>query len=64
MLNQQAMNELKELLVQNFPDYIDKVILFGSQAKGEVQNCSDYDVLIILKKAYDWKLKSTTFPTL
>ena len=52
-----AMNELKELLVTSFPDYIDKVVLFGSQAKGEAQDYSDYDILVILKKEYDWKLK-------
>ena len=52
-----AMNELKDLLVTSFPDYIDKVVLFGSQAKGEAQDDSDYDILVILKKEYDWKLK-------
>ena len=47
MFNQQAMNELKELLFKTFPDYIEKIILFGSQAKGNAQEYSDYDILVI-----------------
>jgi len=61
MINQQAMHELKELLVESFSDYIDKVILFGSQAKGEAQSYSDYDILIILKRAYDWRLEDEIY---
>ncbi len=61
MLNQQAMHELKELLVKNFPDYIDRVILFGSRAQGKAHRYSDYDILIILKKSYDWKFKDEIY---
>lgn len=61
MRNQQAMKELKELLIKNFPDYIDKVILFGSQAKGSAQDYSDYDILVILKKPYDWRMKNQIY---
>jgi predicted nucleotidyltransferase len=57
----QVMKEVKELLVQNFPDYIDKVILFGSQARGDHGEHSDYDILIVLKKPYDWKLKNKIY---
>ena len=58
MINQQAIADIKKLLMQNFPDYIDKIILFGSRVKGEARVYSDYDILIILKKSYDWKLKN------
>ncbi len=61
MFNQQAINELKELLVKSFPDYIDKVILFGSQVTGTAQTYSDYDILVILKKSYDWKFKNEIY---
>ncbi|MBF0468765.1 MAG: nucleotidyltransferase domain-containing protein [Desulfamplus sp.] len=56
--NKQIIKEVKELLMQNFPDYIDKVILFGSQARGDYVEFSDYDILVVLKKSYDWKLKN------
>lgn len=55
------MNELKDSLVKSFPDYIDKVILFGSQAKGDSQDYSDYDILVVLKKEYDWRLKNQIY---
>jgi len=61
MVNLQAMKELKELLVKSFPEYIDKVILFGSQVEGGKNNYSDYDVLIIIKKVYDWKFKNKVY---
>lgn len=56
-----ALKELKELLFKSFPDYIDKVILYGSQASGTAKDYSDYDILVILKKAYDWKLKNEIY---
>ena len=61
MRNKQAMKELKESLIENFPDYIDKVILFGSQAEGTAQDYSDYDILVILKKPYDWRMKNQIY---
>ena len=61
MLNQQAMNELKKLLLKCFPDYIEKIILFGSQINGNAKEYSDYDILIILKKSYNWKLKNKIY---
>ncbi len=42
-------------MVAHFGEDIRDVILFGSQATGEAHKDSDYDVLIILNKDYDWK---------
>jgi len=61
MAKLQAMKELKELLKKNFPDCIDQVILFGSQSKGRANNYSDYDVLVVLKNLFDWKLKNKIY---
>jgi len=57
----QVIKELKELLMQNFPNHIDKVILFGSQARSDYEEFSDYDILIVLKKPYDWKFKNQIY---
>jgi len=38
-----------------FGDDIDDVILFGSQANGTAREDSDYDVLIILNRDYNWE---------
>jgi predicted nucleotidyltransferase len=61
MRKKQAMQELKELLMKEFPDYIDKVIVFGSQARGSAEDYSDHDILVILKKSYDWKFKDRVY---
>lgn len=49
--------KLKTLLQQQYGDNILEVILFGSQANNTAEEFSDYDVLIILKKDYDWKYR-------
>ncbi len=52
------LKELKNLLVTNFGGDISDVILFGSQVTGKAHEDSDYDVLIILNRDYDWKYQS------
>jgi len=49
------LKELKDLLVANFGDDINDVILFGSQVTGKATEDSDYDVLIVLNNEYDWE---------
>ena len=56
-----AMKELKEILLSKFPAYIDKIILFGSQTTKMATPFSDYDILVILKKKYDWKLENKIY---
>jgi predicted nucleotidyltransferase len=51
------LKELKNLLVANFGDDINDVVLFGSQVTGKATEDSDYDVLIVLNKDYDWEYK-------
>jgi len=58
MNNLELLNEIKEKLRSNFPDIIEKVVLFGSHAKGNALEDSDYDILVIVKKNYDWQLKN------
>jgi predicted nucleotidyltransferase len=50
------LKELKKLLVDTFGDIIEDVILFGSRARGTFHEDSDYDILVILNKDYDWQL--------
>ena len=59
--NRKALNELKDILTKNFPGYVDKVILFGSRATGDAQKFSDYDILVLLNKPFDWKLKNEIY---
>lgn len=48
------LKELKQHLQDNFGSTVKDVILFGSQAKGNASEDSDYDVLIILDREYNW----------
>jgi predicted nucleotidyltransferase len=55
--NTQLLEELKALLQAKFSDYIDRVVLFGSRSTGTANTDSDFDILIILAKEYDWQLE-------
>jgi predicted nucleotidyltransferase len=48
------LKELKDLLVAHFGEDINNVILFGSQVTGKTHEDSDFDVLIILNRDFDW----------
>lgn len=53
--NRIFLKELKDLLIVKFGEDINSVILFGSRAAGDAHKNSDYDVLIILNRDYDWE---------
>lgn len=43
------LDELKARLVELYGERLDRVILYGSQARGDQEEDSDIDVLIVLK---------------
>lgn len=49
--------EIKQRLLQNFGDEINKVVLFGSQSRGTAADDSDYDILVVLEHEYDWRTR-------
>jgi len=49
------ITELKNHLEKNYDNPLKDVILFGSQARGDSQKFSDYDVLIVLDNDYSGK---------
>jgi predicted nucleotidyltransferase len=51
----EILSDLKNHLIHNYGDSVKDVVLFGSQARGDSNKFSDYDVLIILKKDYTGK---------
>jgi predicted nucleotidyltransferase len=53
--NTKILTNLKSHLITNYGNSIKDVILFGSQARGDSKEYSDYDILIILDKDYSGK---------
>lgn len=51
------LKDLKALLIKEYAEYIDKVVLFGSRAVNTASKYSDYDILLVLKKDFDWRLE-------
>lgn len=51
MLSEQVKNQIKERLLSKFNP--DKIILFGSQARGTADGKSDIDILIITRITED-----------
>ena len=57
MNKQLIIQELKNLLIENFGNNIKDVVMFGSQLKGKATDDSDIDIIIVLKNDYDRKMK-------
>ncbi|MCP4405868.1 MAG: nucleotidyltransferase domain-containing protein [bacterium] len=57
MDNLKIAKEIKQKLLQNFGDEINKVVLFGSQSRGTANGDSDYDILVVLEHDYDWRTR-------
>jgi len=53
--NSKILSDLKSHLIKNYGNSVLDVILFGSQARGDSKEYSDYDVLIVLDKDYSGK---------
>lgn len=51
------LKDLKKHLQEKLGDYIEDIILFGSQSTGLSTQGSDYDILILVKSKPDWNLK-------
>ena len=46
----QALSEYKDFLLRRFPQQVERLILFGSKARGDSVASSDTDVLVVLRK--------------
>jgi predicted nucleotidyltransferase len=51
------LDAYRKVLIQQFPDLVEEMLIFGSKARGEARQDSDLDVLVILREG-DWKRKN------
>ncbi|MHC1777693.1 MAG: nucleotidyltransferase domain-containing protein [Lentimicrobium sp.] len=51
------LKELKQYLIAGFGDDIVDVILFGSQVSGKATEGSDFDILLVVARDYNWQMR-------
>ena len=54
---------IKDWLNSHYPEQIAKIILYGSQARGEAKPDSDIDLLIVMKHGFDYaeEIENTSY---
>jgi predicted nucleotidyltransferase len=58
MINKKELiQKIKSELLKNLYNDVQEVILFGSNIQNNINENSDYDILIISKNKYNWKDK-------
>ncbi len=56
IIQESALRELTRRLEDKFPAQISQVFLYGSRARGDAEDVSDVDILVIAD-SNDWRLK-------
>jgi predicted nucleotidyltransferase len=55
------LKELKSLLIMEYPETIDRLILFGSHVNQTARTYSDWDIILIVKQPYDWHFENEIY---
>jgi len=53
-----VINQIKDEFHQNFPNF-QGIYLYGSRARGDEHEDSDYDIVVVFDGKVDWRLKKT-----
>lgn len=61
---EKILNDIKNAVNKNFPGSVDKIIFYGSRKRGDNNNDSDYDILLITEKPVDYNFKNEVYEKL
>ena len=50
--------DIRRTLFEHFGKIIDRILLYGSRARGDAAEGSDWDILIVVNGPVDWKLEN------
>ncbi|BFI73728.1 nucleotidyltransferase [Nanoarchaeota archaeon] len=59
-IQSEILNKIKQIILDTANNYnikIHKIILFGSRARGDYREDSDWDILIVTEDKLDWNIK-------
>ncbi len=57
-VDRETLNLIKQVILEEAGKLgveVEKIILFGSRARGEARPDSDYDILVVVKGELDWR---------
>ena len=63
-VDKETLRQIKQIILEEAGKLnikIEKIILFGSRARGDYREDSDYDILIIVRERIDWKTKNKLY---
>lgn len=53
---EQWLKDYRQILARQFPELVERIVVFGSKARGTATANSDLDILVLIQEG-DWKLK-------
>jgi uncharacterized protein len=52
------LEDIRRTLFDHFGKMIDRILLYGSRARGDATEGSDWDILVVVHGPVDWKLEN------
>lgn len=63
IISNPVITRFRDAVAEIYGDRLERVVLFGSRARGDAQDDSDYDVAVFLRDLEDLRTTWTYWPT-